>query len=169
MTRGSPAAARRLVQTLLYGCLFSLTGCSSWLFSGFTQPEVHLTGVEVIKARLLEQKLELTFLVDNPNGYALRIQGLDYQVLLDQVPILEGQSSAWVKVPANGTKEIRVPLRANLWQHGKFVAELLKNPRRPIPYQLHGTLKAGWFFGLLTHRMPLNRSGEITPGQHRHD
>src|SRR5690606_41335813 len=51
-------------------CLFlllALPGCSSWFGAAFIEPEVRLVRVDVIKAKLLEQRFSLRFRIDNPN------------------------------------------------------------------------------------------------------
>lgn len=52
-------------------------------------------------------------------------------------------------------------MRTNLWPQVREIADLLKNPDRPIPYRLEGELKTGLFIGNDVHVM---RNDEIIPG-----
>ena len=58
---------RILSLLLTLGLFVSLGGCSSWLTDDFRDPEVRLLKVDVVKAKLLEQKFVLRFRIDNPN------------------------------------------------------------------------------------------------------
>lgn len=149
---------------LLIPLLASLQGCASWFGSDFQDPHVHLLKVDVIKARLLEQRFSLRFRIDNPNATELSIRGLVYDIQLNEVPLAAGESSQSLTVPAQGSREFEVPVRTNLWRHLKNVVKALEDTDRPIRYQLRGEVKAGsWLFGRNVH---LQRNGEIIPGDY---
>lgn len=55
--------------------LFSgVGGCASWFSNDLPDPQVHLVKVEVVRAKLLEQKFLLHFRVDNPNDEDLTVR-----------------------------------------------------------------------------------------------
>ena len=158
------APITRILSLLLsLGLLISLSGCSSWLADDFRDPEVRLLKVDVIKAKLLEQKFLLRFRVDNPNDISLPIRGLNYSVKLNGVLLAEGESSKSFTVPAHGQQTFDVPVRTNLWRHLKRIVNLLEDPDQPISYQLQGEVKTGLMFGRSVH---LQRNGEIIPGNY---
>ena len=148
---------------LTLGLLVSLGGCSSWLTDDFRDPEVRLLKVDVVKAKLLEQKFVLRFRVDNPNDMSLPIRGLNYNVKLNGVLLAEGQSDKSFTVPARGHQTFEVPVRTNLWRHLKRIVNSLEDPDEPISYQLQGEVKTGLMFGRSVH---LQRNGEIIPGNY---
>ena len=154
---------RILSLLLTLGLLVSLGGCSSWLSDDFRDPEVRLLKVDVIKAKLLEQKFVLRFRVDNPNDISLPIRGLNYNVKLNGVLLAEGQSDKSFTVPARGHQTFDVPVRTNLWRHLKRIVNSLEDPDEPISYQLQGEVKTGLMFGRSVH---LQRNGEIIPGNY---
>ena len=155
--------ARILSLLLTLGLLVSLGGCSSWLTDDFRDPEVRLLKVDVVKAKLLEQKFVLRFRIDNPNDISLPIRGLNYNVKLNGVLLAEGQSDKSFTVPARGHQTFDVPVRTNLWRHLKRIVNSLEDPDEPISYQLQGEVKTGLMFGRSVH---LQRNGEIIPGNY---
>ncbi|WP_437882009.1 LEA type 2 family protein [Pseudomonas sp. LRF_L74] len=137
-----------------------LSGCSTWFTSDFQDPEIRLLDVEVIKARLLEQRLNLHFRIDNPNDSRLPVRKLLYSLELDGIPLAEGESREWFTVKAHGHKTFVVPVRTNVWRHLKDLAKALESPDTPIRYRFTGAVQTGLLFGRTVH---LVRNGEIIP------
>ncbi|MCU1716084.1 LEA type 2 family protein [Pseudomonas sp. 5P_3.1_Bac2] len=146
---------------LVVGFFSALAGCSSWSSGDFKTPEVRLLKVEVVKAKLLEQNFTLRFRIDNPNSFSLPVRGMEYVLYLNQIKLAEGQASVSVDVPAHGHRNFEIPVNTNLWRHLRQVIKALEKPNVPIPYELTGSVKTGWFFGQSVH---MSRSGEIIPG-----
>lgn len=147
---------------LLFAASLS-SGCATWMGGDFKAPDVQLVNVDVVRARLLEQELILSFRIDNPNGTNLPVRGLDYTVFLNDVKLASGQSSTWFTVPAHGHEEFTVPVNTNLWRHMKYIVKLLEKPDKPIQYRLEGEVKTGLMFG---RRIKLVRVGQIVPGEY---
>ncbi|UTW07144.1 LEA type 2 family protein [Pseudomonas benzenivorans] len=152
---------RILSLLIFFGLLSGLGGCSTWMSGGFKNPDIRLLKVDVVKAKLLEQRFVLRFRIDNPNNVSLPVRGLDYRVHLNEVKLAEGESDAWFTVPANGHHVFDVPVRTNLWRHVRQVVKLLEEPDEPIRYRLDGAVKTGFLFGRSVH---MSRNGEIIPG-----
>lgn len=147
---------------LLLVLLLGLVGCASWFGMGDSRdPQVHLVHVDVVKAKMLEQRFVLRFRIDNPNDSRLRVRGLVYRVSLGAIVLADGEANDWFSVAAHSREYYDIPVRTNLWQHARELAKLLKDPDQPIAYRLEGTLKTGLFFG---HGLRLDRKGEIIPG-----
>lgn len=151
----------RITTIIGLAMILALSGCASWFESADKDPQVHLVQVELVQAKLLEQRFKLHFRVDNPNNSTLTVRGLSYKVYLGPVQLTEGEYSEWFSVEPKKTAEFIVPVRTNLWQHVKPLVKLLESPERPIPYRLEGTLQTGLFYGNDVHLM---RKGEIIPG-----
>lgn len=148
---------------LLLGLCAALPGCASWFSEEFIDPEVRLLKVDVVKARLLEQRFILRFRIDNPNDDSFPVRGLNYSVQLNGVPLASGESREWFNVPARGHQVFNVPVRTNLWRHLKDVVRALEDPEQPIRYSLRGEVKTGLLFGRSVH---VARNGEIIPGNY---
>ncbi|MGE8395434.1 LEA type 2 family protein [Pseudomonas sp. BIGb0427] len=150
--------ARLLLISVL---LLQLAGCASWLDSDYQDPQVHLLKVEPLKMRLLQQEFVLHVQVDNPNDSRLFIRYLGYKVLINDLPLTEGEASLWRSVGPHARRIFKIPVRTNLWQQVKPLAKLLKGSEGPLRYRLEGEMSSGLFFARDLH---LSRSGEIIPG-----
>ena len=66
----------RTIKTIALAMLLMVSGCTSWFDSGDKDPDVHLEKVELVQAKLLEQRFRLHFRGDNPNDSTLTVRGL---------------------------------------------------------------------------------------------
>ena len=148
----------RLTRTLALVMILALSGCASWFETDDKDPQLKLEHVELVRAKLLEQRFKLHFRIDNPNDSTLTVRGLVYTLYLGPVKLAEGEYSRWFSIEPNSHADLVVPVRTNLWQHMRPLIKLLESPDQPIPYRLDGTLQTGLFFGYDVHVM---RKGEI--------
>lgn len=148
----------RITRTVLLMMVLTLSGCASWFGSGDKDPQVQLVRVELVKAKVLEQRFKLHFRVDNPNDSTLTVRGIRYAVYLGPIKLSEGEYNQWFSVKPNSHAQFVVPIRTNLWPHVRTLVKLLETPEQAIPYRLEGTLETGLFFGNDVHVM---RKGEI--------
>ncbi|MNT36752.1 Late embryogenesis abundant protein [compost metagenome] len=125
--------------------------------------------VEVVSAKLLEQKLLLHFRIDNPNDSDLTVRSLEYRVHLGDILLADGEYEHWFTISPRHSAYFKVPIRTNLWSKVRDLAKLLKKSDQPIPYRLEGELETGIF---ITHYVHLTRNGviiaaDLIPEQHR--
>jgi len=142
-------------------CLLLFVGlgsCASWRGEEAPEPQVHLVKVEVVRARLLEQKFMLHFRVDNPGEDDLTVRGLTYRIHLDDLLLTEGEHEHWFTVRPGHSAYFKVPIRTNLWPQVRELVKMLKKPRQQIPYRLEGELETGLFIADYVH---LERNGVI--------
>lgn len=137
-----------------------LGGCASWFSDDSLDPAVHLVKVEVVRAKLLEQKFILHFRIDNPNDSDLTVRGLEYRIHLADMLLAEGEHEHWITVNPKSSAFYNVPIRTNLWPKVKEVVKMLKNPHQQIPYRLEGEMETGLF---IAHYVHLARNGVIIP------
>lgn len=78
--------------TLLGVLLGSLGGCT-YIGRNYDEPQVELTGVELIRARLWSQDFVLHFRVQNPNDSALPVRSLAYTVYLNDLLLSQGTTN----------------------------------------------------------------------------
>ncbi|KAE9644998.1 LEA type 2 family protein [Pseudomonas sp. PB106] len=160
---------RRLFQFLMLTLFLNLGGCASWFSDDSVEPAVHLVKVEVVRAKLLEQKFILHFRIDNPNDSDLTVRGLEYRIHLADMLLADGEYEHWITVAPNSSSFYKVPIRTNLWPRVKDVVKMLKSPSQQIPYRLQGEMETGLF---IAHYVHLERNGVIIPAdlipeQHR--
>jgi LEA14-like dessication related protein len=152
---------RRIALYLLTATLFlGLGGCASWFSSDEPDPEVHLIRVEVVRAKLMEQRFVLHFRIDNPSDSELTVRGLEYRIHLGDILLAEGEHEHWITVDPKGSRHYKVPIRTNLWSKVKGLVKQLKNAEQSIPYRLEGELETGLF---IAHYVHLTRNGVIIP------
>ncbi|MHC8393233.1 LEA/WHy family protein [Pseudomonas sp. LB3P93] len=152
---------RRVALYWLISMLFlGLGGCASWFGDDLPDPQVHLAKVEVVRAKLLEQKFILHFRVDNPNDSDLTVRGLEYRIHLGDMLLAEGEHEHWFTVGPKRSAYFKVPIRTNLWPKVRDLVKMLKKPDQPIPYRLEGELETGLF---IAHYVHLARNGVIIP------
>ena len=151
----------RTIKTIALAMLLMVSGCTSWFDSGDKDPDVHLEKVELVQAKLLEQRFRLHFRVDNPNDSTLTVRGLSYAVYLGTIKLTEGENEHWFSVQPKSSADYVIPVRTNLWPQIRDVVQMLKNPDKPVPYRLEGELKTGLFIG---YDVQVNHNGEIIPG-----
>ena len=140
--------------------LSGLSGCASWFGNDEPDPQVHLVQVEVVRAKLLEQKFILHFRVDNPNDSDLTVRSLEYRIHLGDMLLTEGEHEHWFTVGPKRSAYFKVPIRTNLWPKVRDLVKMLKKPDQPIPYRLEGELETGLF---IAHYVHLARNGVIIP------
>ena len=140
--------------------ILGLGGCASWFDDDLPDPEVHLVKVEVVSAKLLEQKFLLHFRIDNPNDSDLTVRSLEYRIHLGDILLAEGEYDNWFTIGAKHSAYVKVPIRTNLWPKVRDLVKMLKKTDQPIPYRLEGELKTGFF---IPHDVHLARNGVIIP------
>ncbi|MFW9266435.1 LEA type 2 family protein [Pseudomonas sp. NR3] len=149
------------LQWLCVTCLLlivGLGGCASWQAEEAPEPRVHLVKVEVVRARLVEQRFMLHFRVDNPGDSDLTVRGLTYRVHLGDLLLTEGEHEHWFTVRPGRSGYFKLPVRTNLWPQVRELVKLLEKPREQIPYRLEGELETGLF---IAHYVHLERNGVI--------
>ncbi|MGY2190173.1 Late embryogenesis abundant protein [compost metagenome] len=152
---------RRLAQCLLTLALcLALGGCASWFSNDEPDPEVHLARVEVVRAKLLEQRFILHFRIDNRSENELTVRGLEYRIHLGGILLADGAHEHWITIGPKASRSYRVPIRTNLWPKVKDLVKQLKNPEQAIPYRLEGEMETGLF---IAHYVHLARNGVIIP------
>ena len=124
-------AQRLFTLTLLLG----LGGCASWFSNDEPDPEVHLVKVEVVRAKLMEQRFVLHFRIDNRNDSELTVRGLEYRIHLGDILLAEGEHEHWITVNPRSSRFYKVPIRTNLWPKVKDLVKQLKNPEQAVPYR----------------------------------
>jgi LEA14-like dessication related protein len=151
---------RHALQTLMLLLFLGLGGCASWFSNDELDPEVHLVRVEVVRAKLLEQRFVLHFRIDNRNDSDLTVRGLEYRIHLGDILLAEGEHEHWITVGPKQSRHYKVPIRTNLWPKVKDLVKQLKSPEQSIPYRLEGEMETGLF---IAHYVHLARNGVIIP------
>lgn len=150
-----------LMLVLLLGIL-TLNGCAMFNRS-YTEPEVTLANVEMLKANLWEQSFRLRMRVDNPNDRALPIRGMHYQVYLNNMRLATGVTDRSFTVPAYGSEYFDLTVRSNMWRHLGDLMKVVEH-QTPIDYRINGHISTGLFWA---PRLTLDKQGSLDPADLR--
>jgi LEA14-like dessication related protein len=134
----------------------ALSGCAMFV-PRLETPRLSIVDLEVRKANLMEQQLQVRVRVENPNDRSLPIEGLSYTVYLGGQEFANGVSDASFVVPALGTAEFNMDVTANA--AGALFAILGKPRGQGIDYRMEGRvhLSHGWL-----RSIPFEQSGTFS-------
>jgi LEA14-like dessication related protein len=148
---------RNIRQLLFMGPLLLtlLGGCSS-LFQRPEPPQISLASIRPVDIGLFEQRYRLRLRVQNPNPFALRIQGMDYSLYLNEQQFAQGVSPASATVPAYGEQLVEVDVVSNLARLFDQFSEFGR--QRGLSYRLVGGIR----LANVAARIPFEYQGEIS-------
>lgn len=153
------AGARRLGRVAALATAVLALGACATSGPAVQSPEVRLSGVELTDFNFRRQTFRLSFDVQNPNGFPLPVRSVRYKVLLDQQQFAAGETDGRFTVPANGSSNFDLSVDLDLVSSASRIASLLQaGSSRPLPYELHGSLKVNIPF---TRPLSFVQSGTI--------
>ena len=129
-----------------------LLACAN-LATHLKDPEVQLQQVALGDADFSKATLIFHFLVKNPNSVELSVDQLQYQLQVNGKPLTEGILEEGLRVAANSSVVIPLPIAMKYSDLGNSLSSLLS--QGSSPYQLKGSVK----MGLL--RLPFEKTGEL--------
>jgi hypothetical protein len=91
----------RLMSKSLLSCALGLllAACAGWP-EGAQSPTVTLTDIRPLEFGLLEQRYLIRLRIQNPNAFDLPINGLSYQLEINDQPFARGVSNRLLNVPS---------------------------------------------------------------------
>lgn len=117
-----------------------LSACAA-LFPKPEAPRLAVAEVRLLHVGLFEQRYRVTLRVQNPNRFDLPVEGLDYQLFVNDEPLGSGSRTRPVTIPGQGTELVEVEGVADL---GGALLRLL-DPRKGVPdglrYRLTGHVR----------------------------
>ncbi|KAF0192202.1 MAG: hypothetical protein FD165_827 [Gammaproteobacteria bacterium] len=134
----------------------AMAGCAS-LTRKTEPPAVSLAGIQLLELGLLEQRYLLRLRIQNPNDFALPIEGMDYRVVLNDADFARGVSRHDVSVPAFDSAILEVEGVSNLSSVFGQLQRLGSGPPQTFTYALTGHVKLSNY--LL--KLPFEYRGEI--------
>lgn len=136
--------------------LVAFAGCAS-LARKTEPPVVTLAGIELLEVGLIEQRYLLRLRVQNPNDFALPLEGLDYRVVLNDFEFARGVSRANVSVPAFESAVVDVEGVSNLSSVLHQLQRLGSGEPEVFTYALSGHVKLGNY----PLKLPFDYRGEV--------
>jgi LEA14-like dessication related protein len=145
-----PRACRALA-LLLIGMM---TGCAG-LPSGMEPPAVTISDLGLGNAGLLEQQFNLRLRIQNPNSQELKIDGMAFDLEINDQLFAQGVGNAAVTVPRYGSGFMPVEAVSTLGGLLKQFNTLARGDKPVFKYRIKGTLSVDG------RRIPFERHGEF--------
>lgn len=142
--------ARRIPLLILLGA--SLVSCSA-LKESIKKPEVAMQKVNVTGISLSGMDVAFVLGVKNPNPLGLTLDGLSYKLDIEDKPLLKGKTRQKLKLAANGSSSLTLPLALAYGEMFDGVSALVKQDK--VRYALGGEIDFGLF------QLPYKTSGTI--------
>lgn len=121
------------------------------------KPTFTLKDVSLTLHSMKELKARLTVEIQNPNGYSLNFEALEYRLALENHETAKGRYTETFEVPARSTKEITIPLTMDFDGMGAHLKSYLLG--KDIPYKIEGTLHLKVLWGSIA--LPLLKEGSF--------
>lgn len=127
-----------------------VSSCAT-LKDALKEPEVSVTDMQIKAVSLSDMQVDFTLGVKNPNPLGISLSGMRYKLDVDDKSMLSGDSRQKLKVKANSSSTLSLPLSINYKDLAGGVGALLKKDK--VPYALSGDLDFGLF------RVPYKKQG----------
>lgn len=147
----------------LLGVLFlslAAAGCAS--VASLEAPEVRVTSLQLLEAESssMEQRFAVGLRLINPNNKDITIDGLDFELALNERRLARGVSNESFELPRLGEAETRVVVTTSVFDLLRQAVELGGRRDQPMDYRVHGRLHLGSGF---LRRLPFDYSGTLSP------
>lgn len=149
------AKTRRNRLPLLALLVLLLTGCAAIRPD---PPEVQLAGLTISDLSLSHANFLATVSVYNPNRSALDIEGLQFELFLDEVQIARGVTAKAFSIPAEQTGSAALRMSASFLDLFRL-SQRLKGLEE-VPFRIAGEVKVGGP-GFLWLTVPVKSEGRV--------
>lgn len=130
--------SKRFVILLIF--VTGLAGCSALTArqAELQAPKVDLVGVKLLEMDPLAPRFRVRLKLDNPNDQALDLDGADAVLTVAGEKLAKGVTQTAVSLPARGSTEADVEVRAKTLSFLKLLPQLQNSDA--LPYQVAGKL-----------------------------
>ena len=125
---------------LIIAC--SLAGCT-WVGSSMERPRITIANITPREMKLFEQIFDLDLRIQNPNDSPLAINGLTFELEVNEKPFASGVSDQNITVGRFNSDIIRVKTVTTLWSILRQVADVQKTGIPRVTYRIKGAIYAG--------------------------
>ncbi len=119
-------------------------------------PQVHLADIRLLPGGLLEQRFQVELRFGNPNDFDLALDGLTFELELNDMPFARGLSDQAVTVPRLGEARLRVVASTTLID---LVQQMLVlGERDELSYRIEGVV---YLRGAAQRKLPYETAGRL--------
>lgn len=152
--------ATRFVRLAAVLALLVAGGCAS--FTALEAPEVQVTSLQMLEPAQgsLEQRFAVGLRLTNPNNRALSVDGLDFELDLNDRRLARGVTNRAFELPRLGEAETSVIVTTSVFDLLRQAVELGSRQEAAMDYRLRGRLHLGSGF---VRSVPFDHRGTLTP------
>jgi len=121
---------------------FGFAGCT-WMGTSMERPRINIANVTPTEIKLFEQIFDLELRIQNPNDSPLVLNGLSFELDINEKPFASGLSDQNVTIGRFSSGIIHVQAITSLWSFLRQVAELQKTGMPRVAYRIKGAIYAG--------------------------
>ena len=118
------------------------SGCSL-LFQTMERPRINIANVTPREIKLFEQVFDLELRIQNLNDSPLPVNGLSFELEIDNKPFATGVSNQNVTVDRLSSAVIHVEAITTLWGILRQIADIQKTQTPVVTYRMKGTIYSG--------------------------
>ena len=104
-------------------------------------PQVTLAGLSLLEFDLVEQRYEIRLRVQNPNSFDFVIEGMQYEVEINDKIFARGLSNNKMSIPHNGMRTVSVEAISTLSDVFRQLQVEERSEPEVLRYRVSGTLK----------------------------
>lgn len=152
---------RTILLRLVALSLLSLAaGCAS--IASLEAPEVQVTNLRLLEPApgSLEQRFAVGLRLINPNNRAISVDGLDFELELNDRRLARGVTSDAFELPRLGQADTVVVVTTSVFDVLRQAVDLAGRQQAPMDYRVHGRLHIGRGF---VRSIPFNHRGRLIP------
>lgn len=105
-------------------------------------PKIKLASLNVDEVNFSSADLTLNLQVDNPNGFGLLLNALNYSLNVNGRSWVNGSSKKDITISENNSDQISIPISLNISEIGSSVVQLLRSSGE-VNYDLTGDMNFG--------------------------
>jgi LEA14-like dessication related protein len=133
-----------------------LAGCA-WMQSSMERPHINIANVTAREIKVFEQVFDLELRIQNPNDSALDVQGLAFELEINERRFATGVSNQQLRVDRFSSGMIHVEAVSTLWGFLRQIGEMQQTGTPRVSYRLKGAV----YVGSPSTKLPFEDSGEI--------
>ena len=124
--------------------LFILSGCAG-MQTGYDPPTVSLTSFRFIPGDSIVPRFEVGLRIINPNRDALELEGLFYNITIEDNKIISGVANELPIIEGYGEEDVLLEAMVDVIGGAKLLQSLVHNHKGSIEYGFNAKLDLGSF------------------------
>lgn len=152
--------ANRFARYAAVLALLVVAGCAN--LAALQAPEVQVTSLQLLEPTpgSLEQRFAVGLRLVNPNNRALAVDGLDFELDLNDRRLARGVTNRAFELPRLGQADTSVIVTTSVFDLLRQAVELGSGRQAAMDYRLRGRLHLGSGF---VRSVPFDHRGKLTP------